>query len=120
MTKKVLLVDDDPDMVKVMTFRLKSAGFEMLSCTSGKEALEKVKSAPPNIVLLDIQMPDMTGLEVADGIQNNEATKNTPIIFLTGKIDVDKAQIEAKPNRDIMIKPCDFDQLIQKINEKTG
>lgn len=120
MGKKVLIVDDDPDMVKVMTFRLKSAGFEMDSCTSGKEALEKVKDSPPNLVLLDIQMPDMTGIEVADGIQGNEATKNLPIIFLTGKVDVDKGQVEGKPNRDIMIKPCDFDQLIQKINEKTG
>ncbi|MCP5506383.1 MAG: response regulator [Chlamydiales bacterium] len=120
MGKKVLLVDDDPDMVKVMTFRLKSAGFELVSCTSGKEALEKVKASSPNIVLLDIQMPDMTGLEVADGIQGNEATKNIPIIFLTGKVDVDKSQIEGKPNREIMLKPCDFDELICKINEKTG
>ena len=112
MGKKVYVVDDDPDLVKVVSFRLKSAGFDVQSFTSGASALEAIQSSPPQAIVLDIQMPDMTGQELASKVD-----KNLPIIFLTGKVDVDQAGIQKDPKRELFVKPCDFEALVAKINE---
>lgn len=115
MGKKVFVVDDDPDLVKVISFRLKQAGFEVQSFTSGKSALDAIKSAPPVAVVLDIQMPDMTGQELA-----SQVDANLPVIFLTGKVDIDQSAIQQGAKRALFIKPCDFDALVAKINEMSG
>lgn len=120
MTKRVYIVDDDPDMVKVLNFRLKGAGFDVIAYTSGKDAFEAIKSSPPDLVLLDVQMPDMTGKEIAEGIAANEPTKDIPVIFLTGKVDFDESLVNGNNKRAMIIKPCNFDELTQKINEMTG
>lgn len=119
MGKKIFVVDDDPDMVKVMSFRLKSKGFEITSITQGAEALKRIQSEHPALVLLDVQMPDMTGHEIVAEMDKDEATKSIPVIYLTGKVDFDSS-IANQPNRAMFIKPCDFDALTAKITEMTG
>lgn len=117
MGKKIYIVDDDPDMVKVISFRLKSFGFEISSFTSGKEALEKMLASPPDLALLDMQIPDVTGNEIEETLSKNSATQNVPVIFLTGKTNFDPSSIEGNPNRALFIKPCDFDDLVEKIHQ---
>ena len=120
MSKKIYLVDDDPDMVKVMTFRLKSQGYEVIPFTSGKDLIDALSGEPPDLFMLDFQMPDMNGREVAEAIEKNPATQNHPIIYLTGKVDFDDALVQGKGNRAVFIKPCNFDELGTKIREMTG
>jgi signal transduction histidine kinase len=82
---KILVVDDIPENVKVIAHMLKGMGFAITFAKSGYEALEKLKSNPPNLVLLDISMPGMDGYEVCERIKNDPETEDIPVIFVTAR-----------------------------------
>ncbi len=119
MSKKILVVDDDPDLVKVFALRLKQKGYETETAQTASESIQKVQSFVPNIILLDIQLPDGSGLDVAKKIRDMPDFKETPIIFITGKIELEKLQLSSFVNTEVLIKPCEFEQLLAKI-EKFG
>lgn len=116
MSKRIYIVDDDPDMVKVLAFRIRSKGFETSSFTSGRKALDTMIKTPPDLIIVDIQMPEMTGKEVEKAMEEHESLENIPIIFLTGRTDLDKSSF--KENTALMIKPCDFDLLVDEIQKR--
>ena len=120
MSKKIYVIDDDPDMVKVLAFRLKSAGLDVKSFTSASEALKALEEQVPDLLILDLQMPEMTGMELEEALLKEDKTRDIPIIFLTGKTDYDLSVYEGKNNRASFIKPCDFEELVQKINAMTA
>ncbi len=117
MGKKIYIVDDDPDMVKVMALRLKSAGFEVESFTTSRQAVEKIRQSVPDLILLDILMPDMDGYQTAGEIDKIANAKTVPIIFLTGKLDLDQSKVPKRDKIAFFIKPCEFNELLAKINE---
>ncbi len=80
---KILLVDDEPDIVKVYGDILKKDGHEVTGCTSGKAALEEVERDKPDLIILDVMMPDMDGWEVCNRIKTDEKTKGIPVVMLT-------------------------------------
>jgi len=80
---KVLIVDDDPEILELLRFALESETYHVIAATNGEEALELVKSEHPDIVVLDVNMPRMTGYEALDSIRNNPATCLLPVIMLT-------------------------------------
>ena len=80
---KILIVDDEPLNVKLMEANLLSGQYQTISAFSGEEALEKIKSDSPDLILLDIMMPGMNGYEVTERLKNNPATRNIPIILVT-------------------------------------
>jgi len=82
---KILVVDDIPENVKVIAHMLKGMGFAITFAKSGYEALESLKSNPPNLVLLDISMPGMDGYEVCERIKNDPETEDIPVIFVTAR-----------------------------------
>jgi CheY-like chemotaxis protein len=82
---KILVVDDDPDTVQILTDLLSSEGYDVVTAYTGKSALEKVKSDKPDLVILDIMMPNMDGLTVCQRIKDNPETKDIKIIILTSK-----------------------------------
>jgi DNA-binding response OmpR family regulator len=86
MGKKILVVDDEPTIVKMLESRLKADGYEVFTAHSGEEGLEQCKLAKPDAVILDIMMPDMGGNEVAAHMQEDSNLKHIPIIFLTAVI----------------------------------
>lgn len=95
MTKKVLVVDDEKHLVKIITFNLKQKGYETDSACNGKEALEKVGSFMPDLIILDVMMPIMSGYEVCESLKGSEETRGIPIILLTAKgqeLDRDKGE----------------------------
>ena len=79
--KKVLVVDDEPDFLKVITMRLKANNYEVITATSGKEALKKIKQEKPDAVLLDILMPKLDGLETLKKIRRQN--KGLPVYIIT-------------------------------------
>lgn len=81
--KKILIVDDEPDVLEVLGTRLSLAGFEIVKARSGSEAIAKAKKELPNLIILDILMPDIEGDDVAQVLKNDAATKDIPVIFLT-------------------------------------
>ena len=86
MGKKVLVVDDEPTIVKMLESRLKTDGYEVFTAHSGEEGLEQCKLAKPDAVILDIMMPDMDGSVVAAHMQEDPNLNKIPIVFLTAVV----------------------------------
>jgi CheY-like chemotaxis protein len=85
MAKKILIIDDEKGIIKVVTSRLIANGYEVISATDGVEGLEKAKKEKPDLVLLDIMMPVMSGYEVIEELKKDDATKSIPVIMVTAQ-----------------------------------
>lgn len=83
--RKVLVIDDEPGIIEIVEANLEGDGFEVISASNGKEGLEKIKSEAPELVVLDVMMPEMDGWEVLRSIEQDPATAGLPVIMLTAK-----------------------------------
>jgi len=83
--EKILVVDDEEDIIELLRFNLSREGYEVSSATSGEEALTLVRSEMPNLLLLDLMLPGMDGLDVTRRLKNNPNTMKIPIVMLTAK-----------------------------------
>ena len=82
---KILLVDDEPDILEFLGYNLKKEGFDVYTAENGKEAISKAKEINPNLIILDVMMPEMDGVEACEEIRNIPELKNTIIAFLTAR-----------------------------------
>lgn len=85
MAKKILVVDDERHIVRLVEVNLTRAGYDVVTAYDGVEALEKVKSEHPDMIVLDVMMPRMDGFEVLKRLQADPATQDIPVIMLTAK-----------------------------------
>lgn len=85
MAKKILVVDDERHIVRLVEVNLTRAGYDVVTAYDGVEALEKVKSEHPDMIVLDVMMPRMNGFEVLKRLQADPATQDIPVIMLTAK-----------------------------------
>lgn len=85
MPKKILAVDDERHIVRLVEVNLQRAGYEVVTAYDGREALEKVKSEKPDLVVLDVMMPYMDGFEVLKNLKADPETEQIPVIMLTAK-----------------------------------
>ncbi len=85
MAKKILAVDDERHIVRLVQVNLQRAGYEVVTAYDGKEALEKVESERPDLVVLDVMMPYMDGFSVLQELRKNPVTRDIPVIMLTAK-----------------------------------
>jgi len=119
--KKILIIDDEEDVVTYLSAFFTDNGFETASAMNGREGFEKAKSEKPDIITLDVSMPEESGVKALRELQTNESTKNTPIIMVTGvSIDM-KRFIETRkqvhPPEGYFEKPIDREALLKKIKE---
>jgi len=82
---KILAVDDERHIVRLVQVNLERAGYEVVTAFDGREALEKVESERPDLVVLDVMMPYMDGFEVLQTLRKNQSTRDLPVIMLTAK-----------------------------------
>ena len=82
---RILVVDDEPDAIELIRFNLKASGYEVLTAEDGEEALAKARKFSPNMILLDVMLPEIDGLEVCKILRRDPATASLPIIMLTAK-----------------------------------
>jgi two-component system, cell cycle response regulator DivK len=80
MAKSVLIIEDNEHVREIFVSMLRSAGYEMLDAGTGTQGIEKALSAKPNLILLDLDLPDMTGMDTANAIRKNSTTAHIPII----------------------------------------
>ena len=85
MPKKILAVDDERHIVRLVEVNLQRAGYEVVTAYDGREALEKVKTETPDLVVLDVMMPYMDGFEVLKNLKADPVTAEIPVIMLTAK-----------------------------------
>src|SRR6201999_1323018 len=82
---KILVVDDEPDVLEMVTYNLQQAGFQTETAIDGAEALRKARSAEPDLIVLDLMLPEMDGLEVCKLLRRDTKTNSIPIIMLTAR-----------------------------------
>lgn len=116
--KKILLIDDEGDLLEVTCKRLEISGYKVIALESGTRALEVAKSKKPDLILLDIVMPDKNGCDVCKELKADEVTRGIPVILFTAHypekdfIDTNYAQFGAD---DCISKPYDDAVLLEKI-----
>jgi len=118
MAYKILVVDDEPPIVRLMEFILARQGHEMLVAVNGQEALDKVRTHQPDLVLLDIMMPRIDGYEVARTLRADPATADLPIIMLSAKAQEEDIQkgMDVGVN-EYITKPFSPDQLVTVVGD---
>jgi DNA-binding response OmpR family regulator len=112
MAAKILAVDDDPDVLDLISLKLEEAGFIVATATSGTVALEMAKADRPDLVILDLMMPEMSGLDVCRALKKDPHTAHVPIIMLTAKkSEIDRIVGFELGADDYMPKPFDLREL---------
>ena len=112
----ILVVDDERDILDLIEYNLKIEGFNVLKAQNGQEGINKAKEGRPDLILLDIMMPKMDGLEAVEIMRGDKDLKKTPIIFLTAKSD-ERTEIEClnKGGDDYITKPISTIKLVSRI-----
>ena len=114
--KKILVVDDEVDLVETLRFPLEMEGFEVLVSYNGEDALNKARKESPDLILLDLMLPKLDGYKVCRLLKFDEKYKHIPILMLTAKIqEKDKILgIETGAN-EYITKPFEMDSLLEKV-----
>jgi DNA-binding response OmpR family regulator len=116
---KIMVVDDEPHVLELEKAILQVENFEVITAGDGKEALAKLEKAKPDLILLDMMMPGMSGREVCEKIRANPKTKNQKIIFVTVArfSEVGKKVLEDMHVSDYITKPFENEDLINRVKK---
>ena len=116
--QRILLADDEPDILEISRIALETVGgFEVSVCLSGKTLLERLLEFKPDLVIVDVLMPDMTGPEVFEEIRRRPEYDEVPVIYLTGVIQEEELEdLRETGVADIILKPFDPMTLADRIN----
>ena len=114
--KKILIVDDEKDILEFLSYNLKKEGFSIYTASDGLEGLEKTKKIKPDLIIVDLMMPKMNGIEMCENIRNDKKISNVIILFLTARSE-DYTQIAALDSGadDFLKKPIKPKLLISKV-----
>src|SRR4030066_381722 len=114
--KKILLVDDEVDLVETVRFPLEMEGYHVLVSYNGEDALNQARKENPDLILLDLMLPKLDGYKVCRLLKFDERYKHIPILMLTAKTQEKDKMLGAETGADEYItKPFDIDDLVEKI-----
>jgi two-component system, OmpR family, alkaline phosphatase synthesis response regulator PhoP len=116
-TKKILIADDEPDILEILSFNLKGEGYEVITAKNGDEAIDKAKAFKPDLIILDMMMPGKNGMEVCNILRTQSAFAGTLIVFLTA-INDENTEIKSLENGadDYLTKPISPKVLLSKVS----
>lgn len=116
--KKVLVVDDEPTILKLARVKLEKEGFSVIDARNGAEAIEKAKSEKPDVIIMDIMMPKMNGNEACKNIKEDPETHDIPVLMLTavGQFEEQLKSLEDSGATDYITKPFDPVELAEQVN----
>ncbi len=124
MAKKILVVDDEPDIRTYLTTFLEDAGYATASAANGDDGLVKARSEAPDLVTLDLTMPEKSGVKLYTELKGDAKLKAIPVVVITGiQGDIEKflkTRKQVPPPEDFMAKPIDRDALLAKIRKLIG
>lgn len=113
---KILIAEDEPDIRDLVAFTLRFAGHEVVTATNGEEAVQAAKKEAPDLIILDVRMPRMTGYDACRAIKSDPALNAVPVIFLSAKGQ--EAEIQDGMNagaEEYLLKPFAPDQLTDRV-----
>lgn len=124
LNKKILVIDDEPDVVTYLTAFFEDNGFDVISAPNGKAGFEKAKAEKPDLITLDITMPEESGVRCYRELLDEQSTKNIPIIIVTGVTVEFKRFIESrkqvKAPDAYFEKPIDREKLLEEVRRLLG
>ncbi len=120
-SKKILIIDDEEDVTTYLTTFFSDNGFSTISAVDGKQGVQKAIEEKPDIITLDISMPEESGVKALRDLQSNVVTENIPVIIVTGVSSDFKRFIETRkqvhPPEGYFEKPIDRDKLLKRVKE---
>ena len=121
MKKKILVVDDEIQIVRLLSLRLQANNYDVIVAYDGYQCIQMVKAENPDLILLDIKMPMGGGIEAFENLRNNKITKKIPVIFITAfpSVEVKKQVIDMGADGFIS-KPFSSEELLNKIRSIIG
>jgi len=112
----ILTVDDEPDVISLVRFHLGKAGFDVVSAASGREALDRVADQRPDLILLDLMLPDIDGFGVCEILRRHPVTKSTPVVILTAWATADAKLMGLELGAlDYLTKPFSPRELVKRV-----
>ncbi|HEV7926079.1 MAG TPA: response regulator transcription factor [Verrucomicrobiae bacterium] len=118
MKAKILVVDDEPDLLELIDTNLTAAGFVVLMAASGKEALRLARAHHPQLILLDVMLPEVDGLEVCKMLRQDPATRSIPIVMLTARAsEIDRVLGLELGADDYVTKPFSMRELVLRVKK---
>ena len=119
--ERVLVVDDEPDVLLLCRLNLEQQGFDVLEASNGRSALELLREERPHVVVLDLMMPGMNGYEVLDAIRGDEELRETPILVLTAKsLQADRERTAQMGASAFLTKPFLPSELCELVRSLAG
>ena len=116
--KKILVIDDEQDLVEVVRFRLKANGYDVIVAYNGKDGLEKARTQNPALIILDLMLPEIDGYKICRMLKFDKKYKHIPIIIFTARAQEDDKKMGEQTGADAYVtKPFEPDKLISIINE---
>ncbi len=116
MAERIVIVEDEPDLVSILEYSLTKEGFEVAFAHTGAEGLRMVQASPPNLLLLDVMLPDMSGIEICRRLRSTPAGKELPIIMMTARgEEVDRVVGFEVGADDYVVKPLSVRELILRV-----
>jgi two-component system phosphate regulon response regulator PhoB len=114
--QRILVVDDEPDAVELVEFNLKNAGFDVVTAADGADALKKARTFSPDLIVLDLMLPEVDGLEVCKILRRDPATAGVPVIMLTAKAaEIDRVLGLELGADDYITKPFSPRELVLRV-----
>src|SRR2546425_8358697 len=114
--ERVLIVDDDPDIQRLVSYNLTRAGFEVSTAETGRKALEAVQKHPPDLIILDLMLPDVDGMEVCRTLRQRENSRRIPIVMLTARSEeIDRVIGFELGADDYVMKPFSPRELVLRV-----
>jgi len=118
MKQKILIVEDNPDLISILQLQLKIQGYETILAVNGKQAVDMATAQLPDLIVMDIMMPQMNGLEATRLIRQNPKTRSIPILAATAKITTaDKEECLQSGCNDHIAKPFTTKELVSRIEK---
>ena len=117
MVPRILIVDDENDFIELLQYKLAGHGYELLVASDGVHALSQARQLKPDLILLDILLPDLDGLSVCEILRRQPATKGIPIIFMSALSGEVTRRTVAMQADDFFTKPLDLNRLERRIGE---
>lgn len=118
MKPTILIVDDEPDVIEIIRFNLNGAGFEVAASENGKDALQKARRLKPDLIVLDLMLPEMDGLEVCKCLRRDPTTENIPVLMLTARAgEIDRVLGLEIGADDYVVKPFSPRELVLRIKK---
>lgn len=115
----ILVVDDEPYMIRLLQHHLERSGYRMLKAANGREALDRIREDHPDLVLMDVMMPEINGLEVLAQVRKEPETRNLPIIIMTANAQrFTREEAEAAGVSAFLTKPFSPTQLMAEVRRQ--